>query len=449
MNGNQNDYTDFLIFFLLLVAVIFYFFLQEPLMDFLFYLWYAVKYPLFTGLAKIPENIREYMFFYSTIPSYIIPNNTTDLSYSITTINELFKSNTFQELYLMDFDDRTNIMLAVNNKTPWILLPITLPYLFILKRKIKNKRRFDKKFSIETLGIQESKIWPQIQPVIYDYNKFVNTQSLDDGWFAMSPKPLEYFKKNDLLLYYKNENEDDIENFGQLRFTIKEEKMHNFFVNEIGKPWSGIENMSQEKKCVLAIILPKLMRDQKLSTKMNNQLARAYAGIRPIKKGKIEVEDKSHRKLVDKLKKEAFKDVDDILEMYFPKKVMNSKLKIFNKKTQQKEMPEKIKAVVESHFYEKVIFSAFLQEARLTGVLATCEFIWLKKENRDLWYILSQTGRTACFCESAGAWAHFLTEKKVGKRIATPMVQKAIDAADKYLFDTHSNYDPRGDFEEE
>lgn len=103
---------------------------------------------------------------------------------------------------------------------------------------------------------------------------------------------------------------------------------------------------------------------------------------------------------------------------------------------------------MDKHYYEKCVFSALLEEARKTGVLATAEFIWLKKVDRDLWYMLSQTGRTASFCEISGAWAHYLTEKKVGRKIATPMVHKAIDAADKYLFETHDNYKPEIHYKE-
>jgi intracellular multiplication protein IcmP len=449
--GNQNDYTDGIALALTAFAIAFVYFVYEPMMDYLFYAWYYIKYPLFTGLYLIPEEVREYLFYYTKLPSLIVEGAGMDLNQSINRIATFFHNNSFDDIFYREFEDRTTIMLTINAKTPWVLLPVTLPFLYNISKKIIDKRRFNKIFSIETLGIQEAAIWPQIQPVIYDYKKFVNAQSLDEGWFAMSPKPMEYFKDNNLIHYYKNEDEDDIDNFGSLRFSIKEKEMHKFFVNEIGKPWTGIEDMSQEKRCVLAIILPKLMRDQKLSTKMNNTLAKAYAGIRLIEKGKITVEDPKHKKMVDGLKKEAFEEVDAVLSMYFPKPVEKSKFKLFgkNKEEKQKEIPEKIKDIIDSHFYEKVIFSAFLQEARLTGVLATCEFIWLKKENRDLWYILSQTGRTACFCETAGAWAHLLTERKVGRKIATPMVQKAIDAADKYLFETHSNYDPRGDFEDD
>ena len=366
---------------------------------------------------------------------------------------DLFQQNNFQEFF--NLEKRDAYVTAVNKLTPYLLLPLSVPLVYIISKKIQNKKRFKKVFSIESLGVQESKIWPQIQPVIYDYKNFVNAKSLDEGWFAMSPKPINYFKDNDLLYYYKNEDEDDMDNYGQTRFKIKVEKMHEFFVKEMGKPWSGIEDMSIEKKCILAIILPKLLREKvgkkDLSKVMNDKLARAYAGARPIKKGKATIEDPKHKKEIMKLRAEVHKEVEELLNKYFPPKTITEKKfgLISKEKVNDKKVHPLIEAIIEKHFYEKVIFSVFLQEARKTGVLASCEFLWLKKHDRDLWYIMSQTGRTASFCECAGAWSHLLTEKKVGRKIATPMVQKAIDAADKYLFETHDNYDPIGDYEED
>ena len=99
-----------------------------------------------------------------------------------------------------------------------------------------------------------------------------------------------------------------------------------------------------------------------------------------------------------------------------------------------------IQNILDTHFYKKTVFSAMLKSARDTGVLASCDFIWLKKQNRDLWYTLSQIGRTSCFVECSGVWSHYLTEVKVGRKISTPMVTNAIKAMDKYMDQTHFNY---------
>lgn len=475
--GNNNDYSDAIVvislFFLIIVAWLF----DRYLSDYMFYVWYGIKYPLYTGLAMIPENIRDIAFSYGNIASFLgdmlsklgvetnLNNFNLNLSRNITVVANEFAEFPFQQLF--ERDNRSQLVAVVNSKTPFIILPVSLPLLIYFCKKIINKKTYTKIFSIETLGIQEAKIWPQIKPVVHEYNDFINAASLDEGWFAMSPKPAKYFKNNDLLTYTKNTDESDIDNYGTTNFKIKPDKMHSFFVKELGRPWTGIENMSFEKKAVLVIILPKLLRQKiKLDPKgkdidkskyMNDKLAEAYSSIRNIKvKGKM-IKDKEHEKEVLEFREKVKLEVDEQMREYFPSENDVEKENLFikflpkflKKEKPKKEMNPKIKKVLDSHYYEKVIFSVFLDEARKTGVLASCEFIWLKKENRDLWYIMSQTGRTACFCESAGAWSHLLTEKKVGRKIPTPMVDKAIDAADKYLFETHDNYEPLGNFEED
>jgi hypothetical protein len=477
MGNNNNDYSDAIAIVILAFLIVAMYLFDEYISDYLFYIWYWLKMPLYTGLNYIPESIRDVLFSYGNITGLIgdslnklnVNTNLSDfnlnLSKDISLIAKEFQSYTFEELF--NRKNREGLVSLVNKNTPFILLPVTLPILIYFCKKIINKKNYKKTFTIETLGIQEAKIWPQIKPVVHEYNDFVNANSLDEGWFAMSPKPAQYFKNNDLLTYEKNIDESDIENYGTTNFRIRPDKMHAFFVKELGKPWTGVLNMSFEKRAVLAIIIPKLLRQKiKLTAKskpidkskyMNDRLAEAYSSIRNIKvKGKM-IKDKEHEKQILEYREKIKLEVDEQLREYFPEEYDVKKEnfifrlipKFLKKRKHRKETPDKIKEILDSHFHEKVIFSIFLEKARNTGVLASCEFIWLKKENRDLWYIMSQTGRTACFCESAGAWAHLLTEKKVGRKISTPMVQRSIDAADKYLFETHENYIPMGDFSDE
>ena len=474
--GNNNDYSDAIALVAILLLIVLTYIFNEYLADILFHIWYFLKKPLFLGLDHIPEEVRKIIFSYGSIMEYIeigldkvgvaveLSRYDLKLSDSIGKIANEFREYTKEDLF--NRENRGSLMSVVNKKTVFILLPITLPVLVYLSKKIAKKQTFKRTFSIETLGIQEAKIWRQIKPVVHEYNAFINAKSLDEEWFAMSPKPAQYFKKNDLLAYEKNTDESDIDNYGKTNFRIKADKMHEFFVKELGKPWTGIESMSFEKKAILAIILPKILR-QKIkpdpkgkavdkSKYMNDRLAEAYSSVRNIKvKGKM-VKDKEHEKEILAFREKVKEEVEEQMKEYFPtnekpKETILSKISfgLLGKKEEIKEMHPKIKEVLDKHYHEKVIFSVFLDEARKTGVLASCEFIWLKKENRDLWYIMSQTGRTACFCESAGAWAHLLTEKKVGRKIPTPMVHKAIDAADKYLFESHDNYLPLGDFDDD
>lgn len=474
--GNNNDYSDAIALIAILLLLVLTYIFNEYIADIMFHIWYFLKKPLYIGLDYIPENIRNIIFSYGSIAEYIeigldkvgvaveLSRYDLKLSDSISKIANEFREYSKEDMF--NRNNRSSLMSVVNYKTVFVLLPVTLPLIIYLSKKISNKEVFTKSFTIETLGIQESKIWPQIKPVVHEYNSFINAKSLDEEWFAMSPKPVEYFKKNNLLTYEKNTDESDIDNYGKTNFKIQADKMHEFFVKELGKPWSGIENMSFEKKAILSIILPKILR-QKIkpdpkgkaidkSKYMNDKLSEAYSSVRNITvKGKV-VKDKEHEKEILAFREKVKEEIEEQMKEYFPtneiqKETILSKISfgLLGKNKKVEEIHPKIKEVLDRHYHEKVVFSVFLEKARNTGVLASCEFIWLKKENRDLWYIMSQTGRTACFCESAGAWAHLLTEKKVGRKIPTPMVHKAIDAADKYLFESHDNYLPIGDFDDD
>lgn len=102
---------------------------------------------------------------------------------------------------------------------------------------------------------------------------------------------------------------------------------------------------------------------------------------------------------------------------------------------------DKIKKITDKHFYKKTVFAALLEAAREDGVLASCEFLWLKTVDRDMWYILNNVGRKSSHAECAAPWAHFLAEKALERKIANPMVSNAIIALDQYMFDTSYNFE--------
>nr|WP_235603260.1 hypothetical protein [Piscirickettsia litoralis] len=59
--------------------------------------------------------------------------------------------------------------------------------------------------------------------------------------------------------------------------------------------------------------------------------------------------------------------------------------------------------------------------------MSTASLLWLKPQNRLLWYVLNNVGRRAVFIEGAAIRAHWLAEKALMQPIVTPMVKKATD----------------------
>jgi len=85
--------------------------------------------------------------------------------------------------------------------------------------------------------------------------------------------------------------------------------------------------------------------------------------------------------------------------------------------------------VADSHAWVESAFPAMLQVARKDrGVLPAAAFLWLKAEDRLLWYILDNVGSDAVMIESAGAMAHFKAEVQIGLPIQRPAVFQAARA---------------------
>ena len=83
----------------------------------------------------------------------------------------------------------------------------------------------------------------------------------------------------------------------------------------------------------------------------------------------------------------------------------------------------------DKHAWLETAFPTFLSICRKDrGVLPSAAFLWLKAEDRLLWYILNNVGNEAIMIEAAGAVAHWRAECQIGSRIRRPAVFQAARA---------------------
>lgn len=429
MEKNHNgDNTDGVIL-LIVIVVLGLFYLSSSFFDYYFQFWYYTKKYFFYALSFIPEKIAGYLFFYADIPHYISTYiegfhiRKLDIGVNIGKIN-----NYFIEYSPDTIKENKGFIDLVDRIYTVVLLPFVFFVFYKLTRKINKKLRFDRVFNIRSLAEQESDIWTQIKPVIHEQEKMVGIKSLDENWFAMSEKPQEYLKRHNVLDYEKNTDKNS-EDFKKLQFKLNYNKAYQLFTNELGAPFKDFQSLSIEKKCVLSIIVAKLIGDSKKSKYFNDTLARAYSSHK----------NKAHEKNNLKYRAIIHKEVEDYINSSFGLITTEKKFIFFKKKKVDKRIAI-INELVEKHFYEKTLIARLLEESRTKGVLASCEFLWLKKENRDLWYMLSQTGRIASFVECSGAWSHYLFEKTADMKVKQPKVEAAIEGADYHLGKYYKNY---------
>lgn len=92
--------------------------------------------------------------------------------------------------------------------------------------------------------------------------------------------------------------------------------------------------------------------------------------------------------------------------------------------------------VADQHAWVESAFPRLLKEARAgRGVLPSPAFLWLKAEDRTMWYILNGVGTDANMVECAGAMAHSKAELQIGKPLRRPAMYQAARSLLEDYFD--------------
>ena len=96
----------------------------------------------------------------------------------------------------------------------------------------------------------------------------------------------------------------------------------------------------------------------------------------------------------------------------------------------------KIAPILDQHAWRTTaMLGALLWARNKGGVLAPAQFLWLRAEDRALWYPLNNLGRRAFHSEGAGAMAHFMAETAAKKPLPIPRVDTAVVTLNTYLHD--------------
>jgi len=97
---------------------------------------------------------------------------------------------------------------------------------------------------------------------------------------------------------------------------------------------------------------------------------------------------------------------------------------------------EELEHIMQKYAWRTTSVLAALKWARDNGgVLAPAAFLWLRAEDRSLWYPLNNLGRRSFHSEGAGAMAHFMAEGLAAKPLIVPRVDNAVVTLNAYLKD--------------
>lgn len=266
-------------------------------------------------------------------------------------------------------------------------------FLFLLTLAVyfgNTTRIFRNNYSMKTLSELEAPSWPQILPVMgLDLVK----TDIDKGPWAMAMTPMQFCKRNNLLLEVRPERQQGMarSEWDRIDVVLKRGEATRLFIMQLGPIWRGPDRLPPYARALFAAFAARVNADS-AGSKLLLQLAASSRG------------------------KLNFNGVDALLNKHYKTKL--------------------IQKLVKSHAYVFTMMAAMLEAARDDGVQASADFLWLKPLDRRLWYTLNTVGRATPFIEVAGIYAHWVAEKEAEKRLIVPMVEEATNAIEQALKET-------------
>jgi intracellular multiplication protein IcmP len=257
-----------------------------------------------------------------------------------------------------------------------------------------QQNRFKVKHSLDTLMRVQAMSWPSITPFL-KYNPAVAENQRPIGarvplklpMFAESLYPEEWMAHNRIRVINGVPDRDQI---------------RRALLGQLGERFDGIDNLPEHVYCLLAAFAMKGARKRKESDAFLGEIASCWTpegGFRP----------------TPSVKSQAAKLLND-------KKVVGPLLEVMNR-----------------HAYETTaLLSALAYARRQGGVLAPAQFVWLRGEDRTLWYPLNNLGRRSFHIEAAGAMAHYQSELEAGRALSMPRLEAAVVAIVHYMSETRA-----------
>lgn len=384
----NNDYTETSIILFLIVAVAIMV-LQQYFAEAFIMVWKWIAMGLLFPAAILPSFVTEHGIFFWMA-------DVKETSHTI--ISMLVQSTS----YIYAQGGELEFVGKVNRYLTTMYSPFILAFFLFYLKKNLSKREFRRNFSIDSLIEDQADLWPVIKPMVEV--KPQDTKDLDTGEWAMCLEPIQFGYKNNLVIETENK-------MGEKKIALDEEKSLKLFKTQLGRQWKGVEDLTREERFVLSVLLTKANRFGKDAVVLVGTIATAYSS-----------EKKYSKKQMDLFMKEADAAADAAIEKYKKSEVFLN--------------------ILSQHYYVNTVLPRMLEMARVDGVLATADFIWLKPRNRTLWYILNNVGRTASWTECAGIWFHYNYEKAIERKLPAPKISGALAALDLDFKESAEEYIP-------
>lgn len=250
-------------------------------------------------------------------------------------------------------------------------------YLIMFHPASKYKRAFN----LPGLMAEQARAWPAIAPT-------VKSDPLLDkaGQWREAMSPEEWLKEHKIEI---------------IESSPDREGTRNALARQLARGWSGAGAMQPHLRALCAAFALKSKRKNEECRDLLASLSNAWVKYGSVTRGMTK--DAGLRRQVDKVLADP-------------------------------ELGGQLFAQARRHAYVESAMATMLLYARKRGgVLASAEFLWLRPEDRAMWYILNNVGRLTFHPECAGAMAHWLAETAAGRPLPEPDVDEAVFGFEEVL----------------
>ena len=249
--------------------------------------------------------------------------------------------------------------------------------------------KFMTKHTLESLIATQAKMWPIISPIV-KFNPSKTGRILGEAvpetlpLFAEALSPEEWISWNRIAVVNGIPDRD---------------ATRRAFIRQLGPRWTGIESAPAHVRALFASFALKAAQKRDESDNLMGEIALCWSP-----------------KLGLRLTSDVIAKID--------------------KAIRDPEIGGKLTSIADKHAWRTTALLGVLQWARsMGGVLAPAQFLWLRGEDRALWYPMNNLGRRSYHSEGAGAMAHFMAEQAAQKPLPIPRVDTAIVTLNTYLHD--------------
>jgi intracellular multiplication protein IcmP len=267
---------------------------------------------------------------------------------------------------------------------------IILAVLAFYEMMFSPRTKFLTKHNLESFIEVQAKMWPVITPIT-KFNPSKSGRVLGSKVPDKLPLFAEALSPEEWISWHRIPMVNGVAADGA--------SARRAFVQQLGPRWVGIDTQPIHIKALFAAFSLKGAQKRDESDKFLGELAKAWSPDKGFKPSG-----------------ELIKEIERIIA--------------------DSNLGGQTKDIAARHAYRTTALLGALKWARsMGGVLAPAQFLWLRGEDRALWYPLNNMGRRPFHTEGAGALAHFMAEEAAKKPLPIPRVETAIATLNHYLQD--------------